>query len=129
LHLLGEEACVCVMKNATSSTRTTATPDGRLTARVQTTLNPQGTPTPEILVTLPSEWPHRRLKAMLYGLAMDAEIMTPNGEAWITEVQVIEERKGRMYLELAVGNVAEAERGHALLQEVLQRQLDFLDEA
>jgi len=116
------------MKNATSSTRTTATPDGRLTARVQRTLNPQGAPTPEIVVTLPSEWPHRRLKAMLYGLAMDAEIMTPNGEGWITEVQVIEERKGRVYLELAVGDTAEAERGHTCLQEVLQRQLDFLEE-
>jgi len=116
------------MKNAISSSASTPqTPDGHLTARVQTTLSPQGAPTPEILVTLPGEWPHRRLKAMLYGLAMDAEVMTPNGEAWITEVQVIEERKGRVYL--AIGNMAETERGQALLQEVLPATARLVEDA
>jgi len=96
----------------------------KLIVRVQSTNGPRGVPTPEITVTLPTGWPYRRLKAMLYGLAMDIEAITPRREGWVTEIEVLGNGHGRVYLELAAGDLAEAGRARLLLEDVLRRQLD-----
>ncbi len=63
---------------------------------------------------------------MLYGLAMDIEVITAKGESWVTEIEVLADGRGRVYLELAAGDQAEAERGQVLLEQVMQRQLDIV---
>lgn len=122
--LLAREKEASVSAMTARQAKTGSTRD-KLIVRVQSTSRQRGVPIPEIVVTLPAGWPYRRLKAMLYGLAMDIEAVTPRGEGWVTEIEVLGDGHGRVYLELVAGDIAEAGRARLLLEEVLQRQLDL----
>jgi hypothetical protein len=54
-----------------------------------------------------------------HGMAAEVELATPETERWIVETETLYEGRGRVYLELADGTDAEAERGVAGLR-VLQ---------
>jgi len=121
-----KEASVFAMTaRQAKAAKTRPTPD-KLIARVQSTSGQRGVPTPEITVTLPAGWPYRRLKAMLYGLAMGIEAITPRGEGWVTEIEVLGDGHGRVYLDLVGSDQDEVSRARALLEDVVQRQLDFV---
>ncbi len=92
-----------------------------MSIRVKVSESDHGGLTPEIDVSIPSTWPKRRLKAMLYSLAMDAEVLTPLAETWVTEIEVGADGRGRVYLELVQGDQAEVERGRTLLLQVVHK--------
>ncbi len=100
--------------------RTAANPS--ITAKAQITESRYGNPAPEIEVTIPNGTTYRQLKAVLYGLAMDIEELTPSREGWITEIEVLADGRGRVYLELLKADAAEAARGLELLREVAAKR-------
>ncbi len=77
-----------------------------------------GTPEPQIELHLPQGAPYRRLVAALHRLAAEIELATPQGESWIVQMQETGDERGRVYLELADGDEAEATRGLALLRTI-----------
>ncbi len=102
------------------NSRASANPS--ITAKAQITESPYGNPTPEIEVTIPNRMSYRQLKAVLYSLAMDIEELTPSREGWITEIEVLADGRGRVYLELLKADAAEAARGLELLHEVAAKR-------
>jgi hypothetical protein len=78
-----------------------------------------GYPEPQIEARVPKGTHPRTLKAALYRLAADVEVATPTKEAWIVQVDVPSDERGRVYLELMDGTEEEAKRGLALLRSVI----------
>lgn len=81
-----------------------------------------GTDQPQVDIFLPRGSSHRETSAMIYTFAASLELRTPTRERWIAQTERLEEANpGRVYLELAEGDHAEAMRGMALLNAVLPR--------
>ncbi|WP_434349009.1 hypothetical protein ACN6A1_06080 [Myxococcus virescens] len=81
-----------------------------------------GTPQPQVDIFLPRGSSHRETSAMIYTFAASVELRTPTRERWIVQTERLAEvNHGRIYLELAEGDHAEAMRGMALLNAVLPR--------
>ncbi len=77
-----------------------------------------GTPEPQIEVRLPKGTSFRRLHAALHRLAAEIELATPVRESWVVQTDATSDERGRVYLELANGDEAEAARGVALLRTI-----------
>jgi hypothetical protein len=56
--------------------------------------------------------------AAIHKLAAEVELATPEHERWVVETETLYEGRGRVYLELADGTPAEAERGMAMLKKL-----------
>ncbi|WP_374270703.1 hypothetical protein [Corallococcus sp. RDP092CA] len=79
-----------------------------------------GTLQPQVDMFLPRGSSHRETSAMLYTFAASVELRTPTRERWIVQTErLAEANHGRVYLELAEGDEAEAKRGMALLNALL----------
>ncbi len=82
--------------------------------------NRYGTPQPQLDIVLPSGSPHRHLSAALHAFSADLELRTPASERWIVQSERLSEpNHGRIYLELAEGDEAEAMRGMMLLNTLM----------
>ncbi len=82
-----------------------------------------GTPEPQIEIRLPKGASHRQLSAELHRLAAEVELATPERERWLVQTERFYDGRGRVYLELADGSAAEAERGMAVLEQVAARSV------
>ncbi|WP_404364455.1 hypothetical protein ACIHQR_30210 [Corallococcus coralloides] len=79
-----------------------------------------GTPQPQLDIFLPSGATHRQMSALLHTFAASLELNTPASERWIVQSERLSEpNRGRIYLELAEGDHAEAMRGMMLLNPLL----------
>ena len=76
------------------------------------------TPEPQIEVRMPKGTHFRRLHAALHRLAAEVELATPAREAWVVQTDPTSDERGRVYLELANGDEAEAARALALLRTI-----------
>ncbi|ATB45928.1 hypothetical protein [Corallococcus macrosporus] len=75
-----------------------------------------GTLQPQLDVVLPKGTPHRHLRAALHAYSADLELRTPATERWIIQSECLDApTHGRIHLELAEGDEAEAMRGMMLL--------------
>ena len=81
--------------------------------------NQYGTREPQIEIRLAKGAHHRLVSATLHKLAADVEIATPVRENWIVQIERLLDGRGRVYLELADGAPAEAERGMAILKKLV----------
>ncbi|WP_338869460.1 hypothetical protein [Myxococcus stipitatus] len=78
-----------------------------------------GTAQPQLDICLPPGAPHRQLSALLHALAANLELNTPTSERWLIRHDCCTgPNHGRIYLELAEGDEAEALRGMMLLDTV-----------
>ena len=82
--------------------------------------NQYGIPEPQIEIRLVKCAHHRLVSATLHKLAADVEIATPVRENWIVQIERLHDGRGRVYLELADGTPAEAERGMAMLKKMVE---------
>ncbi|NVJ25100.1 hypothetical protein HUW62_28130 [Myxococcus sp. AM011] len=79
-----------------------------------------GTAQPQLDIFLQPGATHRQVSALLYTFAASLELNTPASERWIVQTERLSEpNHGRIYLELAEGDEAEAMRGMALLNTLL----------
>ncbi|MBU8901016.1 hypothetical protein KRR26_36020 [Corallococcus sp. M34] len=79
-----------------------------------------GTAQPQLDVRLPPGASHRQLSALLHAFAARLELNTPANERWLVQTERLSEpNHGRLYLELAEGDEAEARRGMKLLNTLL----------
>ncbi|MCP3163150.1 hypothetical protein LZ199_09675 [Myxococcus sp. QH3KD-4-1] len=79
-----------------------------------------GTLQPQLNIILPRSSTHRHLSAVLHAFAANLELSTPPSERWIVQSERLQEpHHGRIYLELAEGDHAEAMRGMMLLNLLL----------
>ncbi|CAM4544470.1 MULTISPECIES: hypothetical protein [Myxococcus] len=79
-----------------------------------------GTAQPQLDVVLPPGADHRQMSALLHTFAASLELNTPASERWIVQTErLAEANHGRIYLELAEGDHAEAMRGMMLLGALL----------
>jgi hypothetical protein len=78
-----------------------------------------GTPEPQLEIRFPKSAHHRQVSAAIHKLAAEVELATPEHERWIVETETLYEGRGRVYLELADGTPAEAERGMAMLKKLV----------
>ncbi|QQR46154.1 hypothetical protein JKA73_08635 [Myxococcus xanthus] len=102
--------------------QTAATEPKNATLNLSLGKNRYGTPQPQVDIRLPRGSSHRETSAMLYTFAASLELRTPTSERWIVQTELLAEANhGRIYLELAEGDHAEAMRGMALLNAVLPR--------
>ena len=81
--------------------------------------NQYGTPEPQIEICLGKGAHYRLVSATLHKLAADVEMATPVRENWIVQTESLHDGRGRVYLELADGTPAEAERGMAMLRKLV----------
>jgi hypothetical protein len=81
--------------------------------------NQFGTPEPQIEICLGKGAHYRLVSATLHKLAADVEMATPVRENWIVQTESLHDGLGRVYLELANGTPAEAERGMAILKKLV----------
>jgi len=95
------------------NTRTAMIENGTMT--VGKVASRYGTPEPQIEVRMPKGTSFRRLHAALHRLAAEIELATPARESWVVQTDATSDERGRVYLELANGDEAEAARGVALL--------------
>ena len=80
-----------------------------------------GTPEPQLEIRFPKGAHHRQVGAAIHKLAAEVELATPEHERWIVETETLYEGRGRVYLELADGTPAEAERGMAMLKKLVEQ--------
>ncbi|MBZ4329709.1 hypothetical protein OWM54_14555 [Myxococcus sp. MISCRS1] len=79
-----------------------------------------GTAQPQLDIFLPPSATHRQMSALLHAFAASLELSTPASERWIVQSERLSEpNHGRIYLELAEGDHAEAMRGMMLLNTLL----------
>lgn len=77
-----------------------------------------GTPEPTLRLDAPRGTPHRVVSACLHRIAAAIEDACAPEDRWIVQIESGELWGGRVYLELADGTAAEAERGMAVLAKV-----------
>jgi hypothetical protein len=77
------------------------------------------TPEPQIEIHLAKGAHHRLVSAALHDLAARVELATSVRENWIVQTERFHDGRGRVYLELAEGTPAEAERGMATLRNLV----------
>ena len=75
-----------------------------------------GTPRPSVQLDAPRGTPYRLVSALLHQLAAALE-MASDSESWVVQIESLYEG-GRVYLELAKGDAAEAARGMKVIQKV-----------
>jgi len=81
--------------------------------------NQVGRAQPQLDIFLPGA-PHRQLSALLHTYAASLELNTPPNERWLIRTDCcVEPNHGRIFLELAEGDHAEAMRGMMLLNALL----------
>ncbi|ATB46290.1 hypothetical protein [Corallococcus macrosporus] len=98
----------------------TATEPQNVTLNLSLGKSQNGTPQPQVDIFLPRGSSHRETSAMLYTFAASVELRTPTYERWIVQTACLAEANhGRIYLELAEGDHAEAMRGMRLLNALL----------
>ncbi|WP_408891611.1 hypothetical protein ACJ2CR_19295 [Myxococcus faecalis] len=79
-----------------------------------------GTAQPQLDIILQPGATHRQTSALLHTFAASLELNTPPNERWIIQSDCcVGPNRGRIYLELAEGDAAEAMRGMALLNILL----------
>jgi len=81
--------------------------------------NQFGTPEPQIEICLAKGAHYRLVSATLHKLAADVEMATPVRENWIVQTESLHDGRGRVYLELSDGTSYEAERGMAMLRNLV----------
>ncbi|MCP3104542.1 hypothetical protein LZ198_37335 [Myxococcus sp. K15C18031901] len=80
------------------------------------TQNQAGTAQPQLDILLPAGATHRQLRALLHAFSANLELNTPANERWLIHNDCcVGPNHGRIYLELAEGDEAEALRGMLLL--------------
>jgi len=78
--------------------------------------NRYGTAQPQLDIFLPPGATHRQLSALLHALSASLELNTPANERWLIQLDCCAgPNHGRISLELAEGDEAEALRGMMLL--------------
>ncbi|MCB9728214.1 MAG: hypothetical protein H6744_09770 [Deltaproteobacteria bacterium] len=77
-----------------------------------------GSHEPQIALRFPKGTSYRVVKAALHKLTAEIELATPARERWCVNTEDCNEC-GRVYLELADGTPAEAERGMAMLAKLV----------
>ncbi|WP_426747453.1 hypothetical protein VZQ01_08255 [Myxococcus faecalis] len=79
-----------------------------------------GTAQPQLDIYLQPSATHRQVSALLHTFAASLELDTPASERWLIQNDCCAgPNHGRIYLELAEGDEAEAMRGMALLNSLL----------
>ncbi|CAM4283162.1 hypothetical protein [Corallococcus exiguus] len=79
-----------------------------------------GTVQPQLDIFLPPGTTHRQVSALLHAFSASLELNTPASERWVVQSERLSEpNHGRIYLELAEGDHAEAMRGMMLLNTLL----------
>ncbi|WP_141619459.1 hypothetical protein [Myxococcus sp. AB036A] len=82
--------------------------------------NQFGRAQPQLDIFLPPGVTHRQLSALLHTYAASLELNTPPNERWIIQTDCFTgTNHGRIFLDLAEGDKAEAMRGMALLNILL----------
>lgn len=75
---------------------------------------------PQLDIILPRDSAPRQLSGTLHAYAANLELNTPANERWTVQSERLQEpNHGRIYLELAEGDEAEARRGMRLLSRLL----------
>ncbi|MFB1485155.1 hypothetical protein [Corallococcus sp. RDP092CA] len=86
------------------------------TLRLNLGKSPSGAPQPQLDIIVPRDSNPRRLSGTLLAFAANLELNTPARERWTVKTERVQEpNHGRVYLELAEGDAAEAKRGMMLL--------------
>jgi hypothetical protein len=90
----------------------------QMTMTVSLAKGEYATPRPELEIRLPKGTHFRQQSAVMHRIAAEVELATPAREGWVVQTEALYDDRCRVYLELVVGDDAEAERGMTLLRAV-----------
>ena len=105
----------------TRTNKTTVNPGLKLKAEI--VASQYGTLMPSLTLEAPREMHWRKVAAALHRLAAAVQEATPLNERWCVVVDAHSDSAGRVNLELAKGEQAEADRGLAVLEQIARAGL------